>query len=161
MPSRRSKSALAAKLGKFVQEYGRKAQKGVEPNDRGYDRKIEQKIKNLSPDVLSQLLSGDAEGIRPISEAELDKLLDEEIERCSPSQQQFFAEHCVPFYKVPIHRLGALEHVFVVAEFKEGLLYYEDVEEGFAIAHLGADGAIPEQDCNQYELRHVLTQLGL
>lgn len=61
----RTKSILAAQLGRFVQQYGRKAHKGWDPNDRVYDRKLEEKIKRLSPEDLSDLLSGDdAEPVR-------------------------------------------------------------------------------------------------
>jgi hypothetical protein len=41
-----------------VQQYGRKAQ-ASEPNDRQYDRKLENKMKRLSPSELSDLLSED------------------------------------------------------------------------------------------------------
>jgi hypothetical protein len=59
MTTRRSKSMLAGQLGRFVQQYARRAQKGWDPNDRSYDRKIEAKLKQLSPEELSELLSGD------------------------------------------------------------------------------------------------------
>jgi hypothetical protein len=39
-----------------VQEYGRKAQKGVEPNDRRYERKTEKIVKRMKPDELDQFL---------------------------------------------------------------------------------------------------------
>jgi len=41
-----------------VQQYARKAQ-ASEPNDRQFDRKLEDKIKRLSPSELSDLLSED------------------------------------------------------------------------------------------------------
>lgn len=59
MLPKRTKSILAAQLGRFVQQYGRKAYKGWDPNDRVYDRKLEEKIKRLSPEDLSDLLSGE------------------------------------------------------------------------------------------------------
>ena len=59
MLPKRTKSTLAAKLGRFVQQYGRKAQKGWDPNDRNYDRKLEEKMKKLSPEELSDLLTGE------------------------------------------------------------------------------------------------------
>jgi hypothetical protein len=59
MTTRRSKSKLAGELGRFVQQYARRAQKGWDPNDRSYDRKIESKLKQLSPEELSELLSGE------------------------------------------------------------------------------------------------------
>jgi hypothetical protein len=98
---------------------------------------------------------------KPISESELEALLDRELSNCTAEQQDIFARYRVAPYKVSIHRLGNLEEVFVVAELPTGVVYYEDVEEGFELDHLGADGAIPEQGCNQYELRHVLSQLKL
>jgi hypothetical protein len=57
MLPKRKRFRLAGEIGLFVQQYGRKAQKGVEPNDRKYDHKIEQKMKRLSPSDLSDLLS--------------------------------------------------------------------------------------------------------
>ena len=60
--SKRSKK-LVGDVGAFVKEYTRKAQKGVEPNDRGYDRKLEHTIKHMKPDELSELMSGDGSGL--------------------------------------------------------------------------------------------------
>ena|SRR2546427_13168851 len=97
----------------------------------------------------------------PISEDELKELIDRELVKCSIEQQKFFAKYRVPFYKVPIHRLGGIGEVFVVAELPSGVIYYEDVEGGFEFDRLGPDGAIPTQGCNQYELRHVLSQIKL
>jgi hypothetical protein len=51
----------SAALRTFVQEYGRKAQKHSEPNDRRYDRDIERAIKHLRPEQLDRLLRNDEE----------------------------------------------------------------------------------------------------
>ena len=57
---RRAKEA--ATLALFVKRYARKAQKGVEPNDRRYDRKIEQRVRRMAPEALDALLrEGDDE----------------------------------------------------------------------------------------------------
>jgi hypothetical protein len=62
MTSRRPKHPrVIGQLGHFVQQYARKAQKAAEPNDRGYDRKVEQAMRKLRPEDLSALLSGDGE----------------------------------------------------------------------------------------------------
>jgi hypothetical protein len=58
MTTKRTKSRLAGELGRFVQQYARKAQ-ASDPNDRQYDRKFERKMKRLSPPELSDLLSQD------------------------------------------------------------------------------------------------------
>ena len=97
----------------------------------------------------------------PISNEALVSLVSEQLRSCSPQHRATFSRYRVPFYKVPIHRLGSAEEVYVVAETPKGLIYYEDVEEGFELGRLGTDGAIHSQGCNQYELSHVLAQLEL
>jgi len=62
--SKRSEK-LRGEVGIFLKEYARKAQKGVEPNDRGYDRKLEHEIKHMNPEELSELMSGDESGLDP------------------------------------------------------------------------------------------------
>jgi hypothetical protein len=96
---------------------------------------------------------------KPISKSSLESLVSKQLQACTLEQIELFSLHRVDFYKVPIHRLGAIEEVFVVAEHPLGLVYYEDVEEGFEISMLGVDGKIPNQACNQYDLRHVLHQI--
>jgi hypothetical protein len=46
-------------LGAFLQQYQRKAQRGVEPNDRHYDRDLEAKLKRMKPEDLGRLMSED------------------------------------------------------------------------------------------------------
>lgn len=60
MITKRTKSRLAGELGRFMQQYARRAL-ASEPNDRQYDRKLEKKMKRLSATELSDLLSGEAE----------------------------------------------------------------------------------------------------
>ncbi len=49
----------AADVAIFVRRYGRKAQKGQDPNDRQYDRRLERTLKTLPPDQLDQLIRDD------------------------------------------------------------------------------------------------------
>lgn len=58
--SRRS-NRLSAELAAFAQQYQRKAQRGVEPNDRRYSRKTEEVMKRMRPEELSALLNADAD----------------------------------------------------------------------------------------------------
>lgn len=60
MITKSKKFRLVGELSRFVQQYARKAG-ATEPNDRQYDRKLEKKIKRLSPVELSNLLSDDLE----------------------------------------------------------------------------------------------------
>ena len=97
---------------------------------------------------------------QPISLAELQELVANELQRCTQNQKEAFARFQVPFYLVPIYRFRNLESVWVVAKLPPGLLYYEDVEEGFELGVLDEDGALQDHGCNQYELSHVLAQAG-
>jgi len=55
------KRMLESKIGAFQRKYSRKAQKGVEPNDRKYDKKFEKIVKRMKPEELSELLHGEDE----------------------------------------------------------------------------------------------------
>jgi hypothetical protein len=58
--NRDEKRALrAANLATFMRQYGRHRQKGVEPNDRRYDRELEAELKKVAPDELDALLRDD------------------------------------------------------------------------------------------------------
>jgi len=60
MGKRRKK--LAADIGTFMKQYGRKARPGRgEPNDRKYSRSIERKLKQMPPDELDRILRGEDE----------------------------------------------------------------------------------------------------
>ncbi len=50
-----------ADLQLFAKQYARKAQKGVEANDRRYPREIERKAKRIPPELLDELLRGEDE----------------------------------------------------------------------------------------------------
>lgn len=89
----------------------------------------------------------------------LTEIVEESLADCTQAQREFFASIRVDFSPVPIRRLGKIESVLVIARFNDCLIYFEDIEEGFAIDRLDDQGTIPEQDCSQSELRHVLYQL--
>ena len=55
------KKRLHAELATFLKQYGRKAQRGQEPNDRGYSRHIEALVKKMSPEQFEELLNGPEE----------------------------------------------------------------------------------------------------
>jgi hypothetical protein len=48
-----------ARLATFVQQYARKAQRGVEPNDRRYDEDVERNIRQMSVLEFDRLLRED------------------------------------------------------------------------------------------------------
>ena len=63
--SRRT-NRLAATLAAFVQQYRRKSQRGLEPNDRKYSREAESQMKRLAPEELSAVLSGESDEHVPL-----------------------------------------------------------------------------------------------
>lgn len=60
MKSKRKKK-LEGEIGAFMKQYKRKAHAGWDPNDRSYDRELEKKIKNMSPEELDELMRGEDE----------------------------------------------------------------------------------------------------
>lgn len=44
---------------RFLRQYARKAQRGQEPNDRHYDRRVEDQIRRMRPEDLDRLIRGD------------------------------------------------------------------------------------------------------
>lgn len=50
-----------AELSEFLRQYSRKAPKRGEPNDRGYDRRLEERIKRMTPEEFDNLLNGESE----------------------------------------------------------------------------------------------------
>ena len=59
--SRKNKKIIAKELGTFLRLYGRRAQKGREPNDRPYDPTIEHELPRMKPEELDRLINGDAD----------------------------------------------------------------------------------------------------
>jgi hypothetical protein len=57
--SKGDKVMIGRRMGAFLRQYKRRAHPGNDPNDRGYDREIEQYIKRLKPEDLDVLLNGE------------------------------------------------------------------------------------------------------
>lgn len=49
----------AAEAARYVRQIGRQAQKGIEPNDRRYDREFDQKARRMDPVHFNALINGD------------------------------------------------------------------------------------------------------
>ena len=56
-----TKKITSEEMATFLRQYGRKAQKGREPNDRWYHRNLEEALKKLKPEELDALINGDGE----------------------------------------------------------------------------------------------------
>lgn len=97
----------------------------------------------------------------PITREELEALIARQLQDCSPGHRAIFETLRVPLRAMPLHRLGTIESVWVVAQLPGGLLYYEDVEEGFEVGAPGEDGVLPDRGCSQLALTHVLHRLAI
>ena len=55
-----NKKKIKAEYEAFAKQYRRKKPKnGRDPNDRNYDRKLEEKIKRMNPEKLLEILNED------------------------------------------------------------------------------------------------------
>ena len=89
---------------------------------------------------------------QPVTVKELESLIAAHLADCSLDQQQLPRP-------TPIDRGGNIESVFAVAQARDLVMYYEDVEEGFNISPLSQEGAIASPGYEQWELCHALKQL--
>src|SRR5262245_3322748 len=53
------KQKIGQDVGSFLRQYGRRKHAGHDPNDRGYDRELEAKLKRLPPEELDLLIRGE------------------------------------------------------------------------------------------------------
>ena len=51
-----------ADLSLFIRQYARKAHRGHDPNDRGYCREVEKRVKRMPPEEVDRLIRGEEEG---------------------------------------------------------------------------------------------------
>ncbi len=93
----------------------------------------------------------------PITKEKLELLIKEELEECTKAQRKMFVCYRVPLRQVSILRnKKKSEHVFVVAQRGNEVMYYEDVEEGFNLSPLAADGSIKSPGSEQDKLSWAL-----
>ena len=64
------KNKLQGDIGVFLKQYERKAYPNSDPNDRHYDREIENKVKNMSPNELSEMMYDQGDEISEDEEEE-------------------------------------------------------------------------------------------
>jgi hypothetical protein len=59
MKARQKKLRLTLATALYLRQIGRRAQKGEEPNDRGFDRKLDEKLKRMRPEDVDALFRGE------------------------------------------------------------------------------------------------------
>lgn len=95
----------------------------------------------------------------PATADEVASIVERQLQGCPANLATLFASIRTPLRAVPIERFGGIESVFVVAEHKGVAVYYEDVEEGFNLSPLAADGSIARPGHEQWNLHHALWHL--
>ena len=95
---------------------------------------------------------------KPASVEDVKRIVDAGLVECDRGQAAAFQTYRVEPYLAPIIRCGKLEQVVVVAPKGNSVIYWEDIEEGFGISAVRADGTVLEQDCGQNDLRLALNQ---
>jgi len=56
---RKKRRVSEADMGLFLRQYGRKAHRGHDPNDRAYSRDVEKKIKRMKAEDVDRLIRGE------------------------------------------------------------------------------------------------------
>lgn len=87
---------------------------------------------------------------------EVNQIVARDLKECDAEQVVAFDRYRVEPFSASIVRYGQTESVVVVARNGDQVIYYEDVEEGFNVSPISADGRILEHWCNQDELRFAL-----
>jgi hypothetical protein len=84
------------------------------------------------------------------------QIVQDDLAECDGEQVAAFNRYAVKPYVAPILRYGEMESAVVVARKDNEVIYWEDVEEGFNISPVAADGRILEHWCNQDTLNIAL-----
>ncbi|MBL0027679.1 MAG: hypothetical protein IPO95_04630 [Rhodanobacteraceae bacterium] len=95
----------------------------------------------------------------PATAEDVASMIERHLLECPAELATLFASIRTPLRAVPIERFGNTEYVFVVAEHNGVVVYYEDVEEGFNLSPLAADGSIATPGYEQWKLHHALWHL--
>jgi hypothetical protein len=56
---RKKRRVSETDMSLFLRQYGRKARRGYDPNDRSYSRDVEKKIKRMKPEDVDLLMRGE------------------------------------------------------------------------------------------------------
>jgi hypothetical protein len=95
---------------------------------------------------------------QPATVEAVKQIIEGDLKACDSRQVAVFEKYSVEPYCAPILRYGKMESVVVVAQRRDEVIYWEDVEEGFNCSAVGPDGRVLEHLCNQDELRLALNK---
>jgi hypothetical protein len=89
----------------------------------------------------------------------MQRLLDEQLASCSEAERAAYSRVRTPLRHVPLQRGSAVESVFTVAQHRDELLIFDDVEYGFEWCRPDSDGVIRSYGCSQAEIQARLYEL--
>lgn len=97
---------------------------------------------------------------KPISLAELNAIIDEDVEECTPEMRALYERVAVRAEKWARPPWGERGGGFwAIAVFEGRVLWYNDIERGFNVSPFSHWGEIGDYVCNQDELRWALPRL--
>jgi hypothetical protein len=97
---------------------------------------------------------------RPITDAEFLELFEQQYLEMNDRQRELFDRYKVRHWKAIIRRSEMFgdEHVFVVAQAGNGVLYFDDVEYGFNISSVDDSGRIINPGGSQSTLQGAVSR---
>src|ERR1700721_2436316 len=90
---------------------------------------------------------------RPATVDEVSEIVATDLKACDAEQLAAFQKYGVEPFSAPIMRHGKVESVVVIARNGDQVIYWEDVEDGFNVSPIGADGTVLEPWGNENNLR--------
>lgn len=98
------------------------------------------------------------EAWQPATLDEVKSILRDDLQRLHHKHQQLIEDMLIVPIQIPVNQYPG-ETVWAVAEHGGKLLYWSDVEDGWELEALQANGGIQDRGCSQYELQHIMYQL--
>ena len=94
----------------------------------------------------------------PITDDEFLELFKEQYKELNEQERKTFNRYMMDFWKAIIVRSEqyGIEHVYVVAQYKNGVLYFDDVEYGFNISTIDEKGRILIPGGSQATLKEAI-----
>ncbi len=120
----------------------------------GARRRRKREASKKRRDILKQT---DTFEWNPASKLKVQRILNTDIEGLSPEHKEAFEGVRIPLRKIPV--VDTCETVFAVADLGEGIVYYDDIEDGWEVGQLDESGNLQQRGASQFELFHILNRL--
>ena len=95
----------------------------------------------------------------PITQSEMQRLLDEQLAACSEAEREAYARVRTPLRHISFQRGSTVESVFSLGQHGDDFLIFDDVEHGFEWCRPDSDGVIRCCGCSQAGIQTRLYEL--